>query len=146
MENQIDTQSNLPGLTDESLGYLKTAGYWGKFLAIMGFIVSGVMVFAGIIVLISGFANSSYQGQMSFPMHLLGIFIILAGFYVFLSFFLLRFSNNAIETTKGLKTETLTVSLKNLKSLFKFMGVSIIVMLGLYVVGFLVGIVFALMY
>ena len=150
MENQIDTQTNLPGLTPESLGYLKTAGYWGKFLDIMGFIGTGIMVLAGISVLISGFALSPHQSQMPypFPMHLLGLlYIILAAFYVFPSLFLLRFSNNATETTKGLKTETFTVSLKNLKSLFKFIGISTIVMLGLYFVGIIVGVfVYVFMY
>lgn len=95
MGNTVETETNYPFVTSESLGYLQTAGYWGKFLTIMGFIGSCLMILAGCVVFI-------------------------AGFYVIPSLFLSRFSNYASETYKDHRTETLSLSLKNLKSLFKF--------------------------
>jgi len=126
-----------PQLTPESADYLLKAAKWGKFLAILGFIITGLLVFAGIIM---GFVMSSVQDEMnpvgmSFsPVLFSVIYVVFAAIYIIPVIFLNSFSNNAIRAVSSASTENLTVSLHNLKKLFAFVGISTIVVLAIYTV------------
>ncbi len=129
--------NSTPQLTPESADYLLKAAKWGKFLAILGFIITGLLIVAGIIM---GFVMNSVQDDMNpvgmaFPPVLFSIiYIIFAAIYIIPVIFLNTFSNNAIKAVNDSNTESMTISLKNLKNLFVFVGVSTIVMLALYTI------------
>ncbi len=126
-----------PQLTPESADYLLKAAKWGKFLAILGFIITGLLIIAGVAM---GFVMNSVQDEMNpvgmaFPPVLFSIiYVIIAGIYIIPVIFLNTFSNNAIKAVNDSNTESMTISLRNLKNLFVFVGISTIVMLALYTV------------
>ena len=49
-ENKIEQEENSLKITSEITSQLKDAGKWGKFLAIVGFIMMGFMVLAGFVM------------------------------------------------------------------------------------------------
>jgi len=129
--------SELPKLTPESISYLLKAAKWGKFLAILGFIASGLLITGGIVMsfVLNTVSDEMVPMNMPFPPLLLSIFyIILAGIYLIPVIFLNSFSNNAIKAVNLSSTENMTASLKNLRNLFVFVGVSTVVLLALYII------------
>jgi hypothetical protein len=130
-----DTNAQVPELTLESVSYLLKAAKWGKFLAILGFIVAGLMAIAGILM---SFVLNSLTDEMAplnlpfSPVVLSFIYLIAAGIYLIPVIFLNSFSNNATKAVNMSDTGKLTSSLKNLKNLFVFVGVATVVILTLY--------------
>ncbi|MDO9255359.1 MAG: hypothetical protein Q7U54_07605 [Bacteroidales bacterium] len=134
-----DTPNELPQLTAESITYLLKAARWGKFLAILGFIVSGLLIAGGIAMsfILSKVSESDELVPLNLPfstVFLSIIYVIVAGIYLIPVIFLNTFSNNAIKAVNLSSTEKMTTSLRNLKNLFVFIGVSTIVLLALYTV------------
>lgn len=121
--------------------FLRETRKWAKFLAIMGFIAMGFMLIGSVVMfVISGSMGSS----MPFPMWIIGfIYLVLAGVYFFPIYYLFEFSNKAKEALDLRNTQTLTESMKCLKSHYKFLGIFTIVMLALYPIGIVVAIVVA---
>ena len=122
-----DSNVEIPLLTSESIAYLLKAAKWGKFLAILGFIVAGLMIVAAIAmsVVLNFVQDELVPLNMPFSPKFLSIFyIIFAGVYLIPVLFLNSFSNNALKAINLSSTEKLTASLKNLKNLFVFVGVS----------------------
>jgi hypothetical protein len=124
-------------LNFEGQNYLREAGKWAYFLGIMGFIGTGFILlcafFVGtIFTMMARFqpAATPYPagigGLMSF------IYILLAVFYFFFSFYLYQFGNRV---KKGIfYSDALEVStaLGKLKSFFKLWGITTIVILAFY--------------
>lgn len=127
----------IPQLTTESISYLLKAAKWGKFLAILGFIVSGLLILGGIAMSfvlnkISG-ADELVPVNLPFsPFFLSIIYIAIAVIYLIPCIFLNTFSNNAIKAVNLSSTEKMTTSLRNLRNLFVFIGISTIVLLTIY--------------
>lgn len=118
--------------TQEINGYLMETAKWGKFLAIVGYVGIGMMILLALFVMV----GTSQFGNMigtEVPMGAIGlIYIVLAAVYFFPVYYLHQFS---IKTKRGLESqdlENLTSGFQNLKSLYKFMGIFMIVILSLY--------------
>lgn len=123
-------------VTNRAKNFLATAATWGKFLAIMGFIGTAIMVLVGIAMM---FVGSAFSGLGQNPvMGALGgvgfgfIYIILSLIYFFPSLFLFQFSSKTKASIRNSDSLELEEGLKNLKSLFLFLGISTIVMLVFY--------------
>ncbi|MFZ4707928.1 MAG: hypothetical protein ACOYMF_18145 [Bacteroidales bacterium] len=132
-----DTASEIPQLTSESVAFLLKAAKWGKFLAILGFIVTGLMVMAGIAMsfVLSMVSEDVIPLNMPFSPKVLSlIYIIIAAIYVIPVFFLNSFSNNVSKAVSLSNTENMTTSLRSLKNLFVFIGISTIVILTFYTI------------
>jgi len=133
----------IPQLTSKSVTYLLKAAKWGKFLAILGFIVSGLLILGGIAM---SFVLNKVSGtdelvpiDMPFsPVVLSIIYISIAVIYLIPVIFLNTFSNNAIKAVNLSSTEKMTTSLRNLKNLFVFIGISTVVILVIYTVTLIV--------
>ena len=124
-------------LTTVSAAYLLKAAKWAKFLAILGFIMTGLLVIAGIIMFfVLNIVNEEMVPlNMPFSPELLSvIYIVVAGIFMIPVFFLNSFANNAIKAVKSSNTEKMTSALKNLKNLFVFIGISTVVILVLYTI------------
>jgi predicted RND superfamily exporter protein len=67
------------------------------------------------------------------------VYILLAVLYFFPCLYLLRFSNHMKVALATEDQTRLTTAFENLKSVFKFIGVLTIVILGIYVLAFLFG-------
>lgn len=62
------------------------------------------------------------------------IYILIAAVYLIPVIFLNTFSNNTIKAVNLSSTENMTRSIKNLKNLFVFVGISTVVLIGLYTI------------
>ena len=127
----------MPLLTSESATYLLKAAKWGKFLAILGFIVAGLMLVAGIamIFVFNTLTDEMVPLNLPFPPAVFSVFyLLIAVIYVIPVTFLNRFCNNAIKALNNSSTDNLTISIRNLKNLFIFIGITTIVVLVIYTV------------
>lgn len=133
----------IPQLTPESINYLLKAAKWAKFLAILGFIISGLIILAGIAMSfvlnkVSGMDEMVPVNIPFSPAILSILYIAMAVVYLIPVIFLNTFSNNAIKAVKLSSTQKMTVSLRNLKNLLVFIGISTIVLLALYTLSLIV--------
>jgi hypothetical protein len=135
--SSLETPAEIPQLTSKSVIYLLKAAKWGKFLAILGFIVSGLLIAGGIIMsfVLNMVSEEMVPLNIPFSPKILSlIYIIIAGIFLIPVIFLNSFSNNAIKAVNLSSTEKMTTSLKSLKNLFVFVGISTVVLLALYTI------------
>lgn len=146
MEDVLDDGTHYDGLqlTAESRMYLAESAKWAKFLAIIGFVMMGLMALFGLFFgTIMGTAMSTLGddagasafsaigGFMSF------IYIGLAVLFFFPFNYQYKFATRVKAALVNNDTATLTDALMNQKSMFKFWGIYMIVMLCFYGLGFL---------
>lgn len=112
--------------------YIKETAKWGKFLAIVGYVVMGLLVLLAIAVMLGMSALSKTTGHNIFPVWIGMIYILLAGVYYVPITYLYRFSVRAVQAVENNDEEEYTAAFENLKSLFKFLGIFTIVMFAIY--------------
>lgn len=148
MENQeLNLEQNNANLLNVTVkNYLMETARWGKFLAILGYIGLGFLFVLSMFMMfgMSFLSNSLsemsglYQTQ-SLSFVSIGImYIFIIAIYFFPIYFLHIFS---LRVKSGLLTnnaEDVEMAFKNLKSLFKFMGVVSIVVLSIYILALLI--------
>lgn len=133
-------------LTDRAQEYLLTACKWSKFLAIVGFVIMGLVILVMVIALVfAGGAGGDLSTALSSEFGVGGIFILLVYIGIFaLYFFPLKYLYSfATKTRQGIETSStvvLTEGLQNLKSFFKFFGIFTAIGIGLYLVAIIIGI------
>jgi len=130
-----ENQKELPLITTEATVFLLKTAKWGKFLAILGFIVTGFLFLAGILMsfVLGMLSDEMMPLDMPFsPTVFSVIYIAIAGIYVIPVIFLNNFCNNAIKAIENSSTDNLTTSIRNLKNLFVFVGISTLVVLSFY--------------
>jgi hypothetical protein len=149
-DNQDSTIFNL-NLDSTILNYLSETARWGKFLAIVGFIMCGILFLLGLIL--PAYFNkmssySPYRQQNVFGSMGVGfiffIYIIIAIIYFFPCLYLLRFSNSTKAALASNDQFKLTDSFRNLKTLFKYVGVVTIVILSIYALMIVFGVISAM--
>ncbi|HEX9512801.1 MAG TPA: DUF5362 family protein [Puia sp.] len=120
--------------------YLGETARWAKFLAILGFICSGILVlvalFAGsfIATLAGGMGGASYLGGMiSF------VYIVIALVMFFPNLYLFNFASRMQVALRSNDQEQLTRSFGSLKSCYRFIGILMIIYLGLILLFFIFG-------
>ena len=132
-ELQIDHQGS---------SYLREVAKWSKFLAICGFVLTGlillVMAFAGSAMTT---AFSSTYGSAGAASGVFGmvILVIVLLVYFFPCLYLYRFATKMQVALRNNDQETLNTSFSNLKSCFKFVGILMIILLSFYALIFLIG-------
>lgn len=131
MESESNMTKSLK-LTDNSLIFMTEAVKWAKFLAICSFVGLGIMVLVG-----AGVILIQFQGQENgFSALIMGVFyILMAALYFFPTMYLYRFATASADAMEKLNDDTFEEGLENLKSLFRFTGISMIIALSLYAVG-----------
>lgn len=138
--------------------FLHTAGRWATFLGIMGFIGTGIILLCAIFVgallsLISRFnpaamampSNPGMPEASSFIGAASGFisffYVLIALFYFFVSYYLYRFGTGIKKSTMFNDADGTTKSFEYLKSHFKLIGITTIVIIALYVLMFIIGII-----
>jgi|GEM_PF-269184 len=141
-DEQVTGMQHQLEFNEEIRRYLDFTTRWGKFLAILGFIGTGFIFLAGIIFLTFGSTMNEFSSTPEFPPFvnpLVGvIYLLMAVLYFFPCLYLFNFSN---EVSKGLEMdnqEAFNFGFRNLKSLFKFMGIVSIVCIGLFIIMFII--------
>lgn len=139
MEESIDQGMNLTKnelkVTDCVQTDLITAAKWGKFLAIVGFVTIGLMFMGSLFLLIAS-TTPFIGGQFA----IMGVIYLVMGIiFVFPTLHLLRFSNRMLSGISSGKQTDFELGIEYLRSLFKFIGIYTIVILGMYILIFLTG-------
>lgn len=138
------------GLNGNIRTYLRETAKWGKFLSIIGFISIGFMVIGGILfgtIGMSAMNDISAMGGQPNPMGMLGggfimIFYCLMGLlYFFPSLYLYRFSTKIKIALENDDETELTTAFMNMKSLYKFWGIFMAIIIGFYALLFIFAIV-----
>lgn len=117
--------------------YLLETARWGTFIAIIGFIIAGLLVLLGFFVMvIGGTVGSMSKAYSGLPIGFgfLGfIYIIFAGIYFFPSLKLINFSAGIKRSLPIKDQDEFNAALSKLKSLFKLVGILIIIMISFYI-------------
>jgi len=145
LENNLPIENKLLNNTEIN-SYLMEASKWGQFLAIVGYVMMGLLVLVAIVMM---FAMSvvSQVAQSKFPLWMLGlVYILLAGIYYIPITYLYKFSVQMQKAIQMQNEGLLTSGFQNLKSLFKFMGIFTIVMLALYGLALLIAVPMAMLF
>jgi uncharacterized membrane protein len=125
-------------VTPESVSYLATTAKWTKFLSVLGFVFSGFLLLAGVVLTVFFGSVGSQLESSKLPFINSGfigvIYLVIALIYIWPVIYLNNFSNYATRAVKSGNTEILTRALLNLKRLFKFMGILMIIMLVVYLI------------
>ena len=146
MENDQLDQNNLFTLTIDNpiKVHLVEAAKWGRFLAIVGFIFCAIFLLAGLSKAssLSGASSSPYYDEYgnaypapsaSVPDTTLFILLVLSSIlYFFPCLFMLRFSNKIKLALLADDQERLTDSFRNLKLMFRFVGIITLIFVALY--------------
>ncbi|MEO8567889.1 MAG: DUF5362 family protein [Ginsengibacter sp.] len=119
------------------LSYLAESARWGKFLAIMGFILCCFMVLIAFFIPAVftelppyNTMSSSFSSGMKVGMTIVYLFLAIMMFFP--CFYLYKFSVKMQSAVKTVNQENFDESLMSLKSMFKFYGVFTIIILSLY--------------
>jgi hypothetical protein len=145
------TDSNNLVLTPEAQGYLLSAGKWATFLGILGFVFCGLFF---IIALFTGTIFSKmaqitpYNNPMFTAMAGLGgtitvFYILIDVLYFFFAFYLYQFATKIKAGIKFSDSAQVAIALGKLKSFFKLWGIVTIVLIGIYVLAFIIFVVVA---
>lgn len=124
-------------LSDDALRQISQTAKWAQFLAIIGFVLTALIVVAGLFMgsFMSIFkemgGGTTPMPRMPF-MALSVIYVILGGVYFIPSWFLYKFSTETRKALFGSDEEILTQAFANLRRTFKFLGIMTIVIIGLY--------------
>jgi uncharacterized integral membrane protein len=122
-------------LNDRSQKFLRETCRWVFILAIIGFVVSGLLLFIGIFALIF-FNDVNTQGVI--PVYMLSsIYIVIAVIGFFPSVYMYSFSRRMANALREKNTEDLTAAFSKLKSYFKFLGIAALIMIAFYIIAFL---------
>jgi hypothetical protein len=129
-------RENTSFITTEIRTYLMEAAKWGKFLAIVGYIMIGLILLMGVgVMAMGGLSSQVVPGMGALNMGAFGlIYIVLGAFYFFPVYYLHQFSLKIKQGLASQDPQNMTLGFQNLKSLFKFMGVFTIVILAIYAV------------
>ena len=122
-------------IEQETLKHLNTTRKWAMFLAIIGFIILGLIVIIGLIAGTFLTAFNSGGKDLGIPESLMFVpILLLAVIYFFPVLFLFRFSKHTSHAVHTLDKLEFHKAIKNLKSCFVYIGVLIIIILSLYIV------------
>jgi hypothetical protein len=150
MEQTEVSASPLFGLTIDNTGknYLSEAARWARFISIVGFIFLALFVVLAIFggaFLSQMFMKSSnmYGNEMggSFAIGIVIYYLIVAFIGFFMYLFLYRFGNKMKAALATNNQDLLNGSFLNLKLLYRYLGIIMIIGLAFVVIGLLVGIV-----
>ena len=144
----MENQDNLV-LNQQAVDALRESAKWSLFLSILGFIGIGLMLLAAV------FMTSFMSMMPDQPMHggfnpfdamkgFISVFyVILAVLYFFPIFYLYKYAKGMKQATEIHNSEMLSDALVYLKSHHKFLGITAIVVISLYILVIIGVIIFA---
>ena len=128
------------GIDQFSRSHLWEAAKWAKFLAIVGFIMCGLLAIAGIYLGSVVSSTSPYEREYGSASVFAGLGVFVSVLYVgfaiiwfFACLFLLRFANHMKNALNTDDQATLNSSFQNLKIMFRYVGIIAIIVISLYI-------------
>lgn len=129
-----------------------TAARWAKFLAILGFIVLGIMALFLLLMLLGlSAAGTTLPGMEAFGANMpkiisgtialliVTIVVLLIEFYPL--FFMYRFAERAIKAVENNNGVLMSESFLNLRRYFKFVGILTVIVLALYLLAIVISLI-----
>lgn len=145
IDNILD-DSTAPGtsliINDAIRSFLAESARWGKFLSIMGFVFLGLAVLG--ILLGGGALLASGMGGMFGTLGVL-IYLLILGISAIPIYYLYNFSTKMQVALKEDNQSFFRDAFENHKSMFKFYGIFMAIILGLYALIFIVGLIAGLL-
>lgn len=129
-------------LSNEGVKDLKTGRGWAMFMAIMGIIMMAFIFIAAIIMFVMGSAMKSHMGVSGALFGL--IYIVLGGVNLIPIIFLFKFAQKAGIACNQNDSSAFNLAIKNLGSMFKSTGIITISIIGLYIIGIIVALIFGM--
>lgn len=123
---------------DTTRANLHELGRWSKFLAILMFIMMGLMVVFSIFMSTTMATSLGLGGAMA-GIGIAMLYLLLAAMYFYPSFALYKY---AVLMKRALKTEdqvSFNSAINWLKNSFKYVGIFMIILIGIYILAFIVG-------
>lgn len=136
MENQSKLELN-----EQAVEALESSAKWCTFLAVMGFVGIGFMVLAGLMM--GSVMSSLPMGDGPFAnikQFITFFYVIMAGIYFPPVYYLYRYASDMKHALLNSSSDMVSTALNYLKSHHKYLGISIIVILSLYII-LIIGIV-----
>lgn len=136
-----NTDGNLQVQT-AAFDHLRTAGKWGKFIAIANFVFIGLTLFgfafggASSLIMLATMSGSLVGGGSALLIVFTLIMVLSIFFGAYLNYKLYLFSVNAMRAADLQDAQAFTISMDSLKTLLKVFGVILAVILGFYALMF----------
>ena len=115
---------------------------WTQFLAVLGFVFLGLMVLAGFGMAFAFKSMGNMTGMGSLGafsgVALMFVYLIIAGIYFYPTYALYKYSSGIKVAMRTNNKHLFNQSVGYLKSFFKFFGIIMVIVLGIYAVGILV--------
>ncbi|AWH86240.1 hypothetical protein HYN59_14475 [Flavobacterium album] len=122
-------------LNNEAKDFLRGAANWGTGLAIMGFIFSGFMLLAALMMFAAGNMQEMNRAMNGMPISSLAfMYLIMAVMYFIPMLFLIKFASSTKNALSENNTHKLTASFRNLKNHFMSVVISIILIIVVFIV------------
>jgi hypothetical protein len=121
--------------------FLLETAKWTKFLAIVGFVFIGLIVLGALTAIVSGVSLYRVSGISGGPFVLGFTYLLMALLYYFPTRYLYNFAVKMKMAIQNSQQNNLEDGFENLKSLFKFSGIFMIVILSIYGLVFLIGLI-----
>ena len=136
MEEHSEMEEFELQLNESSKGFLKETAKWAYFLSILGYVGIGFIVLAAIFAgTLFAFIGNWSRGMSSFGTmgsSFMALYLMIAVFYFFPVYYLNKFASNAKAALKKKDSQSLAASFEYLKSHYKFIGITALVILCLY--------------
>jgi len=132
------TPEKLPDLVinEQAKYFLHIAGRWANFLAIIGFIVTG-LIFICALFIGSILARLPQFQETTMPAGVTGfmsfLYILVAVFHFFIAYYVYQFGAKIKSGIAHNDSQEAATAFGNLKSLFKLIGITTVVVLSLYI-------------
>ena len=130
----LDNEASNDGVAINSQisDYLKETAKWTNFLSIIGFVMIGLMVIGAFVIIVVG---SSFGGGQATAGGL--AYLLIALLYFFPILYMYNFSKKIKIGLNSSIQSDIELAFENLKKMFKYMGVLMIVILSIYAIAFL---------
>jgi len=136
---EVNPDKKIIEIDEATLRHLKSAGKWSMFIGIIGFILLGIIIIAGILAGTFLAAFNSGDSGTKLPDALIMAIIIAAGVICLLHvFFLVRFSKHASNAARMNDSTEFKKAIKSLKLYFIYIGILIIILLSGYLAAFVI--------
>lgn len=124
-------------VTEDIRSYIYETAKWTKFLSIVGFIFTGLMVmvaFSANAIMQSMSEIPAYQGLAGMGSGIITFFyLLIALVYFYPSFLMYKFSGTAKTAVLYGSQENFSIAMSKMKSIFKFWGILTIILIVMYV-------------
>jgi hypothetical protein len=130
-------------VSKKAMSFLLETAKWTKFLSILGFVFIGFMVLGAVFVGFAGIIAPGLDGPAgAVPFGLISfMYLIFAGVYFIPILYLYNFSVNVKQAFLQVNQATFEAALEKLKSHYKFVGITAIVIIGLYILIIIVALI-----